>query len=216
MQSFSNPSTRKYYASKHHEELIKERKFWESQPVLKAREMVKGGINIEQGPLETKSKDQVRKEPYDLPAGIQWAPVDLTNEEDLGELYQLLHDHYVEDDDGFFRFDYAKEFIQWALMPPGYDPELAFCIRNTKNGKMLAFISGICINLRVEGADVRATEVNYLCVHKKLRNKYIAAILIKEVTRRSNLKGVWQGVDYITNIIVLYVWTDSSSSICPG
>lgn len=109
------------------------------------------------------------------------------------QLYTLLYRHYVEDDDGYFRFDYAKEFLQWALMPPNYDPELAFCIRTTKSGKMVAFISGILINLIAEDKNFRATEVNFLCVLKKLRNKYMASILIKEVTRRSNLKGVFQG-----------------------
>ena len=58
----------------------------------------------------------------------------------------------------------------------------------------MAFISGIFIDLSVEGEKVKATEVNFLCVHKLLRKHKIAPILIQEVTRRSNVKGVWQGV----------------------
>lgn len=60
--------------------------------------------------------------------------------------------------------------------------------------EMMAFISGIFIHLKVEGKPVTATEVNFLCVHKILRRKRVAPVLIKEVTRRSNVKGVWQGV----------------------
>lgn len=78
-------------------------------------------------------------------------------------------------------------------MPPNYDPELAFCIRTSKTKKMVAFISGILINLIAEEKKFLATEVNFLCVLKKIRNKYMASLLIKEVTRRSNLKGVFQG-----------------------
>ncbi len=37
-------------------------------------------------------------------------------------------------------------------------------------------------------------EINFLCVHKKLRAKRLGPVLIKEVTRRVNLTGVWQAV----------------------
>lgn len=31
----------------------------------------------------------------------------------LRELYNLLNENYVEDDDNMFRFDYSAEFLQW-------------------------------------------------------------------------------------------------------
>ncbi len=37
-------------------------------------------------------------------------------------------------------------------------------------------------------------EINFLCVHKKLRSKRLAPVLIKEVTRRVNLRGIFQAV----------------------
>ena len=37
-------------------------------------------------------------------------------------------------------------------------------------------------------------EVNFLCVHKKLRDKRLAPALIREVTRRVNLKNIWQAI----------------------
>jgi hypothetical protein len=33
-------------------------------------------------------------------------------------------------------------------------------------------------------------EINFLCVHKKLRSKRLAPVLIKEITRRVNLTNV--------------------------
>lgn len=37
-------------------------------------------------------------------------------------------------------------------------------------------------------------EVNFLCVHKKLRKHRLAPVLIKEITRRVHLKNMWQAV----------------------
>jgi len=37
-------------------------------------------------------------------------------------------------------------------------------------------------------------EINFLCVHKQLRAKRLAPILIKEITRRVNLHNIWQAV----------------------
>ena len=93
--------------------------------------------------------------------------------------------------------------MKWALTPPNYEEDLAFCIRVAKSKKMMAFISGIIINLKVEDKQIRATEVNFLCVHKKIRKHRVAPVLIKEVTRRSNVKGVWQGVSLEFNFLFL-------------
>jgi len=46
----------------------------------------------------------------------------------------------------------------------------------------------------VEGKLLNMAEINFLCVHSKLRTKRMAPVLIKEVTRRINLKEVWQAV----------------------
>lgn len=40
----------------------------------------------------------------------------------------------------------------------------------------------------------RSTEINFLCVHKKLRSKRLAPLLIQEVTRRTHLKGIFQAI----------------------
>jgi glycylpeptide N-tetradecanoyltransferase len=37
-------------------------------------------------------------------------------------------------------------------------------------------------------------EINFLCVHKKLREKRLAPVLIMEVTRKVNLENIWQAV----------------------
>ena len=44
-------------------------------------------------------------------------------------------------------------------------------------------------------------EINFLCVHKKLRSKRMAPVLIKEITRRVNLEGIFQAV-YTAGIVL--------------
>ena len=41
---------------------------------------------------------------------------------------------------------------------------------------------------------IRTSEINFLCVHKKLRSKRLAPVLIKEVTRQVHLTGVFQAI----------------------
>ncbi|UYV79659.1 NMT1 [Cordylochernes scorpioides] len=44
-------------------------------------------------------------------------------------------------------------------------------------------------------------EINFLCVHKKLRAKRVAPVLIREITRRVNLKGIFQAV-YTAGVVL--------------
>jgi len=37
-------------------------------------------------------------------------------------------------------------------------------------------------------------EINFLCVHKKLRSKRMAPVLIREITRRVNLENIFQAL----------------------
>ena len=84
----------------------------------------------------------------DCELGFEWSTVDIMDADQLEELYQLLNQNYVEDDDNMFRFDYSKDFLRWALTPPGWKPVWHLGIRSAANHKMLAFISGIPAELR--------------------------------------------------------------------
>ena len=44
-------------------------------------------------------------------------------------------------------------------------------------------------------------EINFLCVHKKLRSKRVAPVLIREITRRVNRRGIFQAV-YTAGVIL--------------
>lgn len=148
-----------------------------------------------EGPIvPNKPVEEIRDEPYTMPGGFEWSNVDVKDAEQREELYHLLAQNYVEDDECLFRFDYSQEFLIWALTPPGYQDDLLFGVRSSSNKKLIAFISGVPTKVRAYTNELPIVEINFLCVHKKLRSKRLAPVLIKEITRRVNKTGVFQAV----------------------
>ncbi|GKY94282.1 hypothetical protein MPSEU_000394000 [Mayamaea pseudoterrestris] len=166
--------------------------FWDTQPMPHDGER----SELAEGPIQpNKPVAEVRQDPYKMPSGFEWSSVNVNDSDQRHELYTLLSNNYVEDDDALFRFDYSPEFLLWALTPPHYHHELLFGVRSTKTQKLVAFISGIPAKLQAYEQDpVQVVEVNFLCVHKKLRSKRLAPVLIKELTRRVNLRSMFQAI----------------------
>jgi glycylpeptide N-tetradecanoyltransferase len=146
------------------------------------------------GPIEKKTLTDVPKEPYPLASVLEWFNPDVNSDTQLQEIYDLLYENYVEDDDSMFRFSYSHPFLRWALTPPGYYPDWHIAVRKVSDKKMLAFISGVPAHIRVGDKAMTLCEINFLCVHKSLRSKKLTPILIREVTRRVNLRDIWQAV----------------------
>ena len=86
-------------------------------------------------------------------------------------------------------------------MAPGWTKEWHVGVRATASRKLVAFISAVPVELRVRNKRLKASEVNFLCVHKKLRSKRLTPVLIKEVTRRCHLQGVFQAI-YTAGIVL--------------
>jgi hypothetical protein len=57
------------------------------------------------------------------------------------------------------------------------------------------------VTLRVRGNAFSTVEINFLCIHKKLRSKRLAPVLIKEITRRCHLEGIWEAV-YTAGVVL--------------
>ena len=88
-------------------------KFWATQPVPKFGEEGDPNIPFEEGPIETHSIDDVPKTPAPLLAEFDWCEMDLTNEGELKEVWELLNGHYVEDNEAMFRFNYSTSILKW-------------------------------------------------------------------------------------------------------
>lgn len=74
-------------------------------------------------------------------------------------------------------------------------------MRGGKKNKLFGFISGIPVHVNVNGKKVLMAEINFLCVHRSLRTKKLAPVLIKEVTRRVNRYNIWQAI-YTAGIVI--------------
>ncbi|XP_065196244.1 glycylpeptide N-tetradecanoyltransferase 1-like [Sycon ciliatum] len=174
-------------------------KFWKTQPVPGLNDTSEADVNE---PVEAdKDVAEIRQQPLVLPAQFAWSNIDASDEAQLNDLYELLRDNYVEDDDMTFRFDYSREFLKWVLLPPGYKLDWLVGVRVKSNNKLVGFISGIPVHIRIYSKTLSLAEVNFLCVHKKLRSKRLAPVLIKEVTRRINLTGIFQAV-YTAGVVL--------------
>jgi Myristoyl-CoA:protein N-myristoyltransferase, N-terminal domain len=172
-------------------------KFWSTQPVPKMDEKIEANEPIE----EDKDVKDIRAEPYSLPDGFKWDTLNLNEPLILDELYFLLNENYVEDSDAMFRFDYQRQFLKWALQPPGWRQDWHCGVRVVKSGRLVGFISGIPAHLVVYKKERKMVEINFLCVHKKLRSKRLAPVLIREITRRVNLTGIFQAV-YTAGVVL--------------
>ncbi|CAF1236809.1 unnamed protein product [Rotaria magnacalcarata] len=174
-------------------------KFWHTQPVPSIGKKVTSENN---GPVEeNKPIEELKQEPYKLPDGFTWDEIDILDDEQLRELYVLLNENYVEDDDNMFRFDYSMQFLRWALCAPGWIRKWHAAVRVTKSRKMVGFISAVPIKMKAYEKIVPMVEINFLCVHKKLRLKRMAPVLIKEITRRVNVEGIFQAV-YTAGVVL--------------
>jgi len=168
-------------------------KFWRTQPVpqsASATNEVQGegkAIDVDKDPVK-----DIKQTPYALPDGFEWYAVDIDNQEELDAVYTLLRDHYVEDDDNMFRFDYSRDFLKWALKPPGFLREWHVAVKHGK--AYVGFISAIPADIIVHGRTHKMVEINFLCVHAKLRKNRLAPVLIREITRRVNVQGRFQAV----------------------
>lgn len=177
--------------------------FWRTQPVPSFEEGTgdKAESDHHKAIDPVKTIAEIKQDPYPLPEGFVWDTLELENEEVLKELYTLLNENYVEDDDAMFRFDYQPEFLRWALQPPRWRREWHVGVRVAKSGRLIAFISAIPAEIKVYEKQLKVVEINFLCVHKKLRSKRLAPVLIREITRRVNLTGIFQAV-YTAGVVL--------------
>jgi len=171
-------------------------KFWSKQPVPQSADEAKKldkdagrAIDVEKDPV-----NDIMQTPYKLPDGFEWSDINVGNDDELEQVYCLLRDHYVEDDDNMFRFNYSKNFLKWALQPPGYKHEWHLGVRVAESKKLVGFITAIPVLINVYNRQIHMVEINFLCVFNRLRSKRLAPVLIKEITRRANVNNIFQAV----------------------
>ncbi|NXW04249.1 NMT1 tetradecanoyltransferase, partial [Fregetta grallaria] len=88
-----------------------------------------------------------------------------------------------------------------ALRPPGWLPQWHCGVRVVSSKKLVGFISAIPATIHIYDTEKKMVEINFLCVHKKLRSKRVAPVLIREITRRVHLEGIFQAV-YTAGVVL--------------
>ena len=137
-----------------------------------------------EGVIDPDLKTKMDQEPYKIPAAYEWFHPDVTDDADLTAVHDLLDNHYVEDSDEVFRFAYSKEFLRWALTGPGWRREWHLGVRVKASGKIVGFIAVLPATIRVKGEVHHVGCPNFLCVHRQIRSKRLAPVMIKEANRR--------------------------------
>src|SRR5271156_2591647 len=100
-----------------------------------------------------------------------------------------------------FRLNYSSSFLDCAHKAPSWRKEWRIGVRASQSRKLIAFISTIPVELRIRQNIIRCSEVNLIYIHKKLPQKRLEPVLIKEVTRRSYQIGIFQGL-YTTRVLL--------------
>ena len=159
-------------------------KFWKTQPIDISKNL------LENKPVIDIDINTVKKEPIILQEPFKWCDLDISNETELDLVYNFLLTYYCDDINDERKFHYSKETLKWFLMPYNYYKDLLVGVK--VNGKLVATIFGIPMTIKIYDKVIKMIEINFLCIHQSIRNKRLAPILIKEVTRRTNLHGIFQ------------------------
>lgn len=178
---------------------MKDYKFWKTQPVPLFDEKLLSEGRID----KARSPEDIPDSPLPLLSEFEWVTMDVENEAELEQVYTLLYENYVEDVDSTLRFKYSHDFFKWALKPPGWRKDWHVGVRVKGSGKLIGFISAIPMSLHLKNGNKTfpGVEINFLCVHKKLRDKRLTPILIKEITRRVNKQNIWQAL-YTAGVVL--------------
>jgi glycylpeptide N-tetradecanoyltransferase len=166
---------------------INKHKSWNTQRVPTTIE------NITPGPIELLEASEAKQEPYKLPEGFEWCIINWEDDKMVEECYSFLKNNYADDISGVFVLNYSKEFLKWYIIN-NCKKEWQLCIRSCNNNKLCAMVIGILRKIIIDEKIISFCELNFLCIHPKLRNKRLTPVLMKEMSRRVQISGVFHAI----------------------
>jgi glycylpeptide N-tetradecanoyltransferase len=152
------------------------RTFWDKQPVPQ------DGLSYEKG-KEIEKERKVIMEPVQLPDGFSWKVCSVE------EAHPLLNEYYLTSESSILK--YSLETLKWAAESQGYENR---GIVHDETQELIGFISSVPNKIRVCEDILNMVQINFLCVHDDFRTMGFAPLLIGEMKRIANTKGVWQAV----------------------
>lgn len=164
------------FACSFYPRMEKKHRFWNSQPVD-----VSDGNEIICKPAV------VPTEPSNLPDGFSFEGLS-----SIDELSMFLGGNYVEDFHQGHILIYSPRFLQWMLKSNGNMKSYSLVLR--WKGEMVGFAFAKEHKLSIRGVEQKVVSVNLLCVARCLRGRRISPVIIREITRRVNLDGIYQAI----------------------
>lgn len=159
--------------------------FWKDQAV--AHELDQDNTSSRKIKQLVQAKQQVL-----LPVGmnLHWSTINTQNDAELEEVFRFLSDNYLSSDQ--FKMVYPKQFLTSSLNPPNHHPDLNLGLRD-HHGGLVGFIHGQLVGMVIMDEPITTSLINYLCIDKRYRDRLLAPLMIKEITRRVVNHGVQFG-----------------------
>eukprot|EP01122_Echinamoeba_exundans_P012861 TRINITY_DN5501_c0_g1_i1.p1 TRINITY_DN5501_c0_g1~~TRINITY_DN5501_c0_g1_i1.p1 ORF type:complete len:493 (+),score=99.09 TRINITY_DN5501_c0_g1_i1:36-1481(+) len=144
--------------------------------------------------------DQPTPNPSPLPSDFEWfeytqeeimnCDLNNTSETDpLHALFLFLDQNTVEDEDGIFRLHHTKYQLRRLMLSSLPHPHVFLAVRVKQSRRLCGFISATPTVIRSYSKTFEAFTVQQLTVHKKLRGKKLARLIVRELVRRIQLKA---------------------------
>lgn len=161
--------------------------FWKTQPIqdTSKKEKVNGSKDI----LEDIS-NLFTQNSINLPDNFEWIEIDPDSDTDIELLYKFLYENYNQKNDNF-GLHYTKESLKWYLSNPKFYKNM-FLFVKYKN-KVVGSIIATPENISVFNKNDIMFNTTFLCIDKKIREKSLGSIMIKELLRRMYFNNVKYG-----------------------
>lgn len=179
-------------------------KFWDAQPVRiyskhsdKNKELCDNKTHIVDEDIQDdkliKAINEWRPDKeVKLPNGFSWKIMNLSNSEQLDQVYKFLNKNYITKD-GLYKVDIKKEYLDHFLNRTNKSINIGLI----NNSKLYGFVTGIIKEFYIYKKVIKVAIVSMLSVHRKLRGKYIAASLIRKVTHEVAKTDTWQAIYFV-------------------
>lgn len=176
-------------------------RFWATQPVG----IASGLHNSRPGQIcSSQTVKDVDKNLTTLPPGLQWRNILPHDSTMIKQIIQFLEQNYVTDSEETIRLGYSEEFMKYFLSDALKDAypvpwSVAIVDKNAESADysedVVGFISAVPRTVLLTRSDTREiAEVNFLCVREDDRGRKLTPLLIKEITRRVNLAGIFTAI----------------------
>lgn len=128
--------------------------------------------------------------PVQLPdPRLEWRS--LPTESIASRLQPLLHDAYIETDDGSLSLKPSATALHWMLETPGADPNLRVGLGVRGDDELIGFVCAVPSAFMLRGKEQSsAVEVSFLCVRRDWRGQGLTRILLDELRRRCAVADV--------------------------